>query len=128
MTSLSIKKNLKKFGVWCIQHWRWLVFASVALIAYLAGRKSAKNLWKQAELARNHYKQEAEAIEKAHNDKNKSIEKVEKAHNKKNKETEKKKAIAFSKLKEKEKLSVEALLVNPEKIDKSLKNIGIDEV
>tara|TARA_R110000868_G_scaffold206287_1_gene455045 strand:- start:245 stop:631 length:387 start_codon:yes stop_codon:yes gene_type:complete len=128
MTSLSIKKNLKKFGVWCIQHWRWLVFASVALIAYLAGRKSAKNLWKQAELARNHYKQEAEAIEKAHNDKNKSIEKVENEHKSKIKDAEKKNAIAFSTLQEKEKLAVEELLANPEKIDESLKNIGIDEV
>ena len=119
--------TIKKSYAWCVQHWRWLVFASIALIAYLTGRKSAKNLWKQAELARNHYKREAEAIEKAHNEKNKSIEKVETTHKRKIKDAEKKNAIAFSNLKEKEKLAVEELLVNTEKIDESLKNIGINE-
>jgi hypothetical protein len=120
--------TIKKSYAWCLKHWRWLVFTSIALIAYLTGRKSSKHMGKQADLASNHYKREAEAIEKAYNDKNKSIEKVETTHKRKIKDAEKKNSIAFSNLKEKENLAVEELLVNPEKIDESLKNIGIDEV
>ena len=74
---------LKKFYAWCVQHWRWLIFGLVALIAYVTGRKSARNLWMQAELARKQYKREAAEIEKAHAAKSKKIKKVEKIHNRK---------------------------------------------
>ena len=73
MTWAATKKFFEKSFAWCVQHWRWLVFGLVALIAYLTGRKNARGLWKQAELARKQYKREAAAIEKAHADKSKKI-------------------------------------------------------
>tara|TARA_R110001599_G_scaffold39023_1_gene119249 strand:+ start:380 stop:715 length:336 start_codon:yes stop_codon:yes gene_type:complete len=111
-----------------VQHWRWLIFGLVALIAYVTGRKSARNLWMQAELARKQYKREAAEIEKAHAAKSKKIKKVEKIHNRKIESAEKKKSDAIAELNEKEKIVKEDLLLNPNKLDDSLKDIGIDEV
>ena len=73
MTLSTIKIFLKKSWAWCVQHWRWLIFGIVALIAYLTGRKNSRGLWRQAELARKHYKAEAAAIEKAEAEKDKKI-------------------------------------------------------
>ena len=118
----------KKVYVWSVQHWRWLVFASVALIAYLSGRKSSKHLWKQAELARNHYKKEVVAIEKAHKDKKKKLESANKSFKDDISKIKKQKDKDISDLEAKK----EELLINlandQESIDDALNDIGIDEV
>ena len=63
---LSLKKNVKIVAVWCRQHWRWLVGIVAFAIVYSLGRRNARGVRVQAELARKQYKREKEAIEKAH--------------------------------------------------------------
>jgi len=128
MTLSTIKIFFKKLSVWCIQHWRWLVFGLIALIAYLSGRKNAKNLWQQAEIARKHYKAEAAAIEKEHAEKNKKIKLAVREADKVVVKAEKEKTVLIDRLeKEKEKVFKE-LLKDQSKIDQSLKESGINEV
>ena len=119
---------LKKATAWSIQHWRWLVFGSIALIAYLTGRKSAKNLWQQAELARKHYKAEAALIEKAHEDKNKKLEKADKNFKNKLTKIEKNKDEDLAGLETKKEEEQLSLVNDPEAVDNALNNIGINEV
>ena len=66
MVGKLIWKNLKIAAVWCRQHWRWVVLGIAFLIAYLAGKRGQKSLKVQAELAREQYLKEKEAIQKAH--------------------------------------------------------------
>ena len=72
---------LKKAYVWCVQYWRWLVFGLVGLIAYLAGKKSSKNLLRQAELAKDHYRKESAKIESLHKEERKALLAAEEKYN-----------------------------------------------
>ena len=120
--------HIKKIYAWCVQHWRWLVFGLVALIAYLSGRKNARALWQQAELARKHYKKEAEAIEKAHAEKKKKTQLAEAAAKKALSKAESKKIKAEKDLSKKKRKEALKLVKDQDAIDKELKNLGIDEV
>ena len=128
MSLSTINILFKKLSVWCIQHWRWLVFGLIALIAYLSGRKSAKNLWRQAELARKQYKAEAETIEKAHADKDKKIKLAINKFDKSIKKAEKKKTVSINSLEKEKQEKFKELLKDQSKIDKALKDSGINEV
>ena len=128
MSWSSIKKYFEKSFAWCVQHWRWLVFGLVALVAYLTGRKNARILWKQAEIARKQYKAEADAIEKAHADKNRKIKKAEKDFQNSLAQAEKEKAAAERQLEKKKKRESIRLVSDQDAIDKALKESGIDEV
>ena len=128
MTWAAVKIALKKTYAWCVQHWRWLVFGLVALIAYITGRKNARNLWVQAELARKQYKREAEEIEKIHADKNQKTKKAEKDFNEKVEKIEKIKDKDQKKLEAEKRRAMMRIVKDEELIDESLKNIGIDEV
>ena len=128
MSLTLIKKHSEKAFAWCTQHWRWLVFGLVALIAYLTGRRNAKNLWQQAELARKQYKAEAAAIEKAHAEKDKKIKKAEDKFNSDLKDLEKEKKDLENKLEKRKKSAILRLVDDQKKIDDALKNSGIDEV
>ena len=118
----------KKTYAWCVQHWKWLVFALVSLIAYFTGRKNAKNLWRQAELARKHYKAEAVAIEKAHEEKDKKIKLAMHESDKAIKKAEKKKSVSINSLEKEKQEEFKKLLADQSKIDHALKNSGINEV
>ena len=74
MTLAALQKYYKKVATWCVQHWRWLVFASAALIAYFLGRKNSKSLRAQAESALEQYKKESEMLEKEHKDKKEKLD------------------------------------------------------
>ena len=128
MTWISIKKYFEKAFAWCVQHWRWLVFVLVALIAYLTGRKNSRALWRQAELARKQYKKEAALIERAHAEKSKKIVKAEKAARKELKKAESKKSNAEKDLEAQKRREAIRLVKDQDAIDKALKNSGIDEV
>ena len=128
MTWLAIKKFFEKSYAWCVQHWRWLVFGLVALIAYLTGRKNSRSLWQQAELARKQYKREAAAIERAHQEENKKIKKAEAAAKRKLKSVESEKLKAERELELKRKREQIRLVKDQDKMDEALKNSGIDEV
>ena len=66
MTWLAALKYLKIAAVFCRQHWRWLVLLAIFAIAYTLGRRSAGSIKLQANLAKEQYKKEKEAIERAH--------------------------------------------------------------
>jgi len=66
VTWLAALKYLKIAGVFCRQHWRWLVLLTIFVIAYTLGRRSAGSIKLQANLAKEQYKKEKEAIERAH--------------------------------------------------------------
>jgi len=66
VTWLTALKYLKIAAVFCRQHWRWIVLLAIFGIAYTLGRKSAGNIKLQANLAKERYKKEKEAIERAH--------------------------------------------------------------
>jgi len=61
-----IWKNLKIAAAWCRQHWRWLVLSIAFIVVYLLGKKGARSLRMQAQLAKKQYLKEKEAIQKAH--------------------------------------------------------------
>ena len=128
MTLTSIKIFFEKAFAWCTQHWRWLVFALIALIAYLAGRKNARSLWRQAELARKQYKREAQAIEKAHAQKDNKIKKAEEKAQKALKNTQKEKEKALRDLEAKKRREMMKIVKDQDAIDEALKDSGIDEV
>ncbi len=66
MIWLTLLKYLKIAAVFCRQHWRWLVAIVAFIIVYTLGKQSANGIMLQANLARQQYKKEKEAIEKAH--------------------------------------------------------------
>ena len=66
MTWLLAKKYLKLTAAFCRQHWRWLVAVLAFLVVYSLGKKSAGAVKIQANLAKEQWKKEKEAIEKAH--------------------------------------------------------------
>ena len=128
MSWLTIKKYFEKSFAWCVQHWRWLVFALVALAAYLTGRKNARILWKQAELARKQYKREVAAIEKAHAEKNKKINKAVLQAEKDFQAAQKEKAKAQKDLEVQKRRDMMRIVKDQDAIDQALKDSGIDEV
>ncbi len=128
MTWTATKIFFKKAYAWCVQHWRWIIFAAIALIAYLTGRKNARGLWLQAELARKQYKAEAAAIEKAHSDKSKKVKKIEKTHERDLKKIDKEKERKEKELEEKKLRTLSKIAKDQNAIDDALKDSGIDEV
>lgn len=66
MLWLKFIKYFKLAAVWCRQHWRWLVLFISFVIVYLAGRKHSKGLRIQAQMAKEFYEKEKEAIHKAY--------------------------------------------------------------
>ena len=128
MTWLAVKKFFEKSFAWCVQHWRWLVFGLVALIAYLTGRKNSRMLWKQAELARKQYKAEAAAIERAHTDKSKKIKKAEEKTQKDLERSAREMDRAEKDLEERKQREMMRIVKDQDAIDHALKDSGIDEV
>ena len=128
MSWIAVKKFFEKSFAWCVQHWRWLVFALVALIAYLTGRKNSRMLWKQAELARKQYKREAAAIEKAHAEKDKKIKKAEEKAQKDLRLAEEAKKKAEKDLEARKRREMMRIVKDQDAIDQALKDSGIDEV
>jgi len=66
-----------KAKAWIKAHWNWLVLVGLFCLAYALGRKNARGLLVQAEVAKAQYKAEAEAIETAARDKNKRDQKID---------------------------------------------------
>ena len=124
----KIKKFFEKSFAWCVQHWRWLVFGLVALAAYLTGRKNARSLWRQAELARKQYKKESDAIEKAHADKNKKVKKAESDFKADVVKAEKEKSREEKALEAKKRREMMRIVRDQDAMDRALKDSGIDEV
>jgi len=78
MIWLTFLKHLKIAAIFCRQHWRWLVAFVAFIVVYILGKKSARGMLVQAELARKQYKREKEAIERAHELEIKKREEAEK--------------------------------------------------
>ena len=66
MLWLKFIKYFKLAAVWCRQHWRWLVLFISFVVVYLAGRKHSKSLLIQAQMAKEFYEEEKEAIHRAY--------------------------------------------------------------
>ena len=66
-----------KVKAWTKAHWNWLVLVGLFCLAYALGRKNARGLLIQAEVAKAQYKAEAAAIEQAARDKNKRDQKID---------------------------------------------------
>ena len=128
MMTMMTMMIIKKTYAWCVQHWRWLVFSALALVAYVLGRKNSSGLFKQAKLARDQYKKEAELIEAAHKEKSNKIKKAEKENGKALTKIEKKKKLSIKALDEEKRKEIEEHLNDPEKLDEALKDLGIKEV
>jgi hypothetical protein len=120
--------TIKKTYAWCIQHWRWLVFTTVALIAYMLGKNNSRGLFEQAKLAKDQYKKEADLIEKAHLKKDKKVKSLEKSVNRKLQKIENKKKVSIKSLEAEQRKEIEKYLDDPEKLDKALQDLGIKEV
>mgnify|MGYP001177730623 CR=1 FL=1 len=127
---LSALKYLKISAVWCQQHWRWVVLIIAFIVVYLLGKRNAGAYKIQADLAKERYKKEKEAIEKAHE---LEIKKREEANQRYSKAVQKieeryekdKQNITHSK-KEKIKRMVNKSKENPEEVDRILEQeLGI---
>ena len=66
MSLLTLRKYWKKLRSWCFHHWRWLVFASGALLLFCLGRRSNKELFRQAKASLKMADLESKAIERKH--------------------------------------------------------------
>jgi len=66
MTWLLAKKYLKLTAAFCRQHWRWFVAILAFIVVYSLGKKNAGAVRLQADLAKEQWKKEKDAIEKAH--------------------------------------------------------------
>jgi flagellar biosynthesis/type III secretory pathway M-ring protein FliF/YscJ len=132
MTLAALQKYYKKVATWCVQHWRWLVFASAALIAYFLGRKNSKSLRAQAESALEQYKKESEMLEKEHKDKKEKLDSANRKYTLALKELDKKYDDDSSKLRRDKdkhyKVLLEKAKKDPEQLDSLLKDMGIAEV
>jgi F0F1-type ATP synthase membrane subunit b/b' len=62
---------------WIKAHWNWLVLVGLFCLAYLLGKKNARGLLIQAEVAKAQYKGEVEAMKKATEAKENRDEKIE---------------------------------------------------
>ena len=80
MTWLLAKKYLKLTAAFCRQHWRWLVAVIAFVVVYSLGKKSAGAVRLQADLAKEQWKRDKEAIEKAHELEIKKREKANKRY------------------------------------------------
>ena len=80
MTSLRCGGTVlswSKVKAWIKAHWNWLVLVGLFCLAYALGKKGARGLLIQAEVAKAQYKAEAEAIEEAARNKNKRDKKID---------------------------------------------------
>lgn len=132
MTWLLFLKYLRIAGLWCRQHWRWLVLFMGFVIVYLLGRRHANSLRIQANMAKETYLKEKQAIEEAHQleiqkreEANKryseAVKKIEAEHEKNKKEITRTK-------KEEIKRMVDKAKHSPEEIDRILEQeMGIQK-
>jgi uncharacterized membrane protein YhiD involved in acid resistance len=122
--------KLKIAAIWCRQHWRWLVLSIAFIVVYMLGKRGNKSLKVQAQLAREQYLREKEAIQEAHNHEIKMREEAEKRYSaavdKIEKQYEKDKFNLTHAKKEEIKKMVQRAKENPEEIDKILEEqLGI---
>jgi len=103
-----------KTKAWIKAHWNWLVLVGLFCLAYALGKKGARGLLVQAEVAKAQYKAESEAIEKAARDKNKRDQKIDEKVEEVKKKIEEKKRQDLEDLKR----DIDA--------DKVLQDLGID--
>ena len=82
MSLLALRKYWKKLRSWCFHHWRWLVLLSAAVALFFLGRKSNKNMFRQAQAALKTHELEKRSIERMQN---LEIKKREEARTKYNK-------------------------------------------
>ena len=104
-----------KVKAWTKAHWNWLVLVGLFCLAYALGRKGARGLLVQAEVAKAQYKAEAKAIESAARDKNKRDQKID------NRTEEIKRKIELKKQQDLEDLKRD---IDPDKV---FKQLGIDK-
>ena len=132
MKIAALQKSYKKITAWCVQHWRWLVFASAALIAYFLGRKNSKSLRAQAESALDQYKKESEMLEKEHKAKKEKLDSASRKYTLALKELDRKYDDDSSKLRRDKdkhyKMLLEKAKKDPDQLDSLLKDMGIEEV
>ena len=69
--------SFSKIKAWMKAHWNWLVLVGLFCLAYALGKKGARGLLIQAQIAKDQYKAESEAIEQAARDKNKRDQKID---------------------------------------------------
>jgi DNA mismatch repair ATPase MutS len=107
-----------------------LFFASLA--AYILGRKNSKSLRIQAELARDQYKKESEAIEKEYKERDQKLKRAERLYNKALSSLEEKYDDENSDLRREKDAHYKNLLKksrqDPEQLNSLLKDMGINEV
>lgn len=133
MDLLTLQKYWKKLRSWCFHHWRWLVFVSGAILLFCLGRRSNKELFRQAKASLKMSELESKAIERSHRTeikmRDKARVKYEKAIERIEREYEQNKAeLSEAKKKELEK-NLKKVKNNPDEIDKLLlKEFGIREV
>ena len=66
MSWLAVKKYWNRLRSWCFHHWRWLVLVSAGLGLFLLGRKSNKNIFRQAQASLRTHELEKKSIERSH--------------------------------------------------------------
>ena len=107
--------SFSKIKAWMKAHWNWLVLVGLFCLAYALGKKGARGLLIQAEVAKAQYKAEAEAIEEAARNKNKRDKKID------NRTEEIKKKIEIKKQQDLEDLKRDI------DADKVFRDLGIDK-
>ena len=133
MSLLTLRKYWKKLRSWCFHHWRWLVFASGALLLFCLGRRSNKELFRQAKASLKMADLESKAIERKHRTEIKLREKARvkyaNAMERIEREYEQNKAQLSEAKKEELKKNLKKVKNNPKEIDRLLfKEFGIREV
>tara|TARA_Y100000593_G_scaffold88092_1_gene169772 strand:- start:11254 stop:11661 length:408 start_codon:yes stop_codon:yes gene_type:complete len=127
---LALLKHLKIAAVFCRQHWRWLVGIVAFVVVYMLGRKGARGVMVQAELARKQYKREREAIERAHELEIKKRQEAEKRYSEASKIIERRYEKDKSNMSKSKKESIKQMIKkakdDPDEVNRILQNeLGI---
>ncbi len=130
MIWLALLKHLKIAAVFCRQHWRWLVGIVAFVVVYMLGRKGARGVMVQAELARKQYKREREAIERAHELEIKKRQEAEKRYSEASKIIERRYEKDKSNMSKSKKESIKQMIKkakdDPDEVNRILQNeLGI---
>ena len=130
MTLAVFKKNIKKFGIWSRQHWRWLLFSLAVLFAYVMGSRNKRALLLQAQLAKKQYQREAAMLDREHREAAEKIKKAQDDYKSAITKLDARLAAQNSKLEQQKVKEYKRMLKsarnNPDELDRILQGMGIE--
>ena len=132
MILLVVKKYWELTCSFCKNHWRGLVVLGAMAVCYFYGKGIEKRMRLDRQLAKSQWEKERKQIENSYQQEIHKREKARKVYDLALKAAEEKKAKSVTDLEKKKveetKKIIKASKNDPEKLDKILKDLGIEEI